>query len=57
MGKLVYLESPYAGDIEKNIKYARLCMKDSLDRGEYPFPSHDIGARKNVGNCSMLCFC
>ena len=40
MGKLVYLESPYAGDVEKNIKYAILCMKDSLDRGEYPFASH-----------------
>lgn len=50
MGKLVYLESPYAGDIEKNIKYARLCMKDSLDRGEYPFASHLLYTQENILN-------
>ena len=48
MGKLVYLESPYAGDVEKNIKYARLCMKDSLDRGEYPFASHLLYTQENI---------
>lgn len=36
----VILESPYAGDIERNIEYARLCMKDSLMRGESPIVSH-----------------
>ena len=50
MGKLVYLESPYAGDVEKNIKYARLCMKDSLDRGEYPFASHLLYTQENILN-------
>lgn len=48
MGKLVYLESPYAGDVEKNIKYARLCMKDSLDRGEYPFASHLLYTQESI---------
>ena len=48
MGKLVYLESPYAGDVEKNIKYARLCVKDSLDRGEYPFASHLLYTQENI---------
>ena len=48
MGKLVYLESPYAGDIEKNIKYARLCMKDSIDRGEYPFASHLLYTQESI---------
>ena len=48
MGKLVYLESPYAGDVEKNIKYARLCMKDSIDRGEYPFASHLLYTQENI---------
>ena len=48
MGKLVYLESPYAGDVNKNIKYARLCMKDSLDRGEYPFTSHLLYTQENI---------
>ena len=48
MVKLVYLESPYAGDVEKNIKYARLCMKDSLNRGEYPFASHLLYTQENI---------
>lgn len=30
--KRVILESPYAGDIERNVNYARLCIKDSLNR-------------------------
>lgn len=38
--KLVILESPYAGDIEKNTAYARLCVRDSLMRGESPIASH-----------------
>jgi hypothetical protein len=36
----VIIESPYAGDIEKNMAYARLCLKDSLLRGEAPIASH-----------------
>ena len=43
-GELVYIESPYAASdgytIEDNIEYAKLCMKDSLERGEFPFVSH-----------------
>ncbi len=38
--KRIILESPYAGDIERNIEYARLCVKDSLLRGEAPIASH-----------------
>lgn len=38
--KRVIIESPYAGDIERNIKYAKRCMWDSLKRGEAPFLSH-----------------
>jgi len=37
---LVIIESPYAGDVVRNERYAKLCMKDSLDRGEVPFVSH-----------------
>ncbi len=37
---LVIIESPYAGNIEKNTAYARRCMLDSLRRGEAPFASH-----------------
>ena len=36
----VILESPYSGDIEKNVAYARLCIRDSLSRGEAPIASH-----------------
>lgn len=36
----VIIESPYAGDVEKNIEYARQCMRDSLLRGEAPIASH-----------------
>ena len=38
--KRVILESPYAGDIQRNIKYARECLKDSIKRGEAPIASH-----------------
>jgi hypothetical protein len=36
----VILESPYAGDIERNVNYARLCVKHSLSLGEAPIASH-----------------
>lgn len=36
----VVIESPFAGDIEKNIAYARKCMADCLKRGEAPLASH-----------------
>lgn len=38
--KLVILESPYAGDVAANEEYARLCVRDSLSRGEAPIASH-----------------
>lgn len=38
--KLVIIESPYAGDIDANVKYARAAMRDSLNRGEAPIASH-----------------
>jgi len=38
--KLVILESPFAGDVSRNIRYARAATKDCLLRGESPFLSH-----------------
>lgn len=38
--RLVVLESPYAGDVEGHVEYARECMRDSLGRGEAPMASH-----------------
>lgn len=37
---LVNIESPYAGDIARNVAYARACMADCLKRGESPTASH-----------------
>lgn len=38
--KRVIVESPYAGDVDLNERYARACMLDSLGRGEAPYLSH-----------------
>ena len=37
---LVIIESPYAGEVERNVIYARRCIMDSLIKGEVPFASH-----------------
>lgn len=34
------IESPYAGDIERNTLYLRRALKDSISLGEAPFASH-----------------
>lgn len=36
----VIIESPFAGDIESNIAYARQCVRDSVHRNEAPIASH-----------------
>jgi hypothetical protein len=36
----VVIESPLAGDVERNTRYAQAAMRDSLARGEAPFASH-----------------
>jgi hypothetical protein len=38
--KLVIIESPYAGDLERNLTYAFRAMLHSMSRGEAPFASH-----------------
>jgi len=40
MTRRVVLESPYAGDVEGNIAYARACVRDAVMRGEAPIASH-----------------
>jgi hypothetical protein len=44
----VILESPYAGDIERNVAYARAAMRDSLLRGEAPIASHLLYTQPGV---------
>ena len=48
--KLVIVESPYAGDVDTNIKYARACVRDSLLRGEAPIASHLIYTQEGILN-------
>jgi hypothetical protein len=38
--RLVILESPYAGDIDGNVEYARKCVKHALMMGDAPIASH-----------------
>lgn len=37
---IVVIESPYAGDVENNVEYARKAMLHSLELGEAPYASH-----------------
>ena len=46
--KLVVVESPYAGDVDLNVKYARSCLRDCLERGEAPFASHLLYTQPGV---------
>lgn len=46
--RLVIVESPYAGDIEKNLTYLRECMRDCFSRGEAPFASHGLYTQPGV---------
>ncbi len=36
----VLIESPFAGNIERNIQYAKEAVLDCLKRGEAPYASH-----------------
>ena len=46
--KRVIIESPYAGDIERNVRYARAAMRHSLLQGEAPFASHLLYTQEGV---------
>lgn len=42
---IVIIESPYkaTGDeLQRNVRYVRACLRDSLKRGEAPFASHAL---------------
>lgn len=39
---LVVIESPFAGDTERNMAYLAACMRDSILRGEAPYASHGL---------------
>ena len=48
--RTVVLESPFAGDVELNVRYARACLRDCLLRGEAPFASHLLYTQPGVLN-------
>lgn len=46
--KRVIIESPYAGDVAENERYARAALRDSLMRGEAPIASHLLYTQPGV---------
>lgn len=42
------VESPYAGEVEANVAYARACLRDCLARGEAPIASHLLYTQSGV---------
>lgn len=63
----VILESPFAGQLSRNLTYARRALRDCLLRGEAPFASHllytqedvlddNIEVERNLGIESGLCW-
>ncbi len=45
---LVVIESPFAGDVEKNLRYLRAAMADCFKRGEAPYASHALYTQPGV---------
>ena len=48
MMRLVVIESPYAGDVDRNLRYVRAAMADCLRRGEAPYASHALYTQPGV---------
>jgi hypothetical protein len=46
----VIIESPYGGDVQRNLDYARKCVRDSLMRGESPIASHLLYTQPGILN-------
>jgi len=44
----IILESPYAGDIKRNIDYARECVRHSLSLGEASIASHLLYTQEGI---------
>ena len=46
----VILESPFAGDVNKNIRYARACVRDCVKQGDAPIASHLLYTQPGILN-------
>lgn len=42
------VESPYAGDVERNVRYARRALADAIRQGYAPFASHLLYTQQGV---------
>lgn len=45
---IAIIESPFAGDVERNLAYARAAMADCINRGETPLASHLLYTQAGV---------
>lgn len=36
----IIIESPYAGDVDRNLRYLRACCRHAVEQGDIPFASH-----------------
>lgn len=48
MMRRVIVESPYAGNVERNLKYLRAALADCFARDEAPFASHGLYTQEGV---------
>ena len=48
--KLVIVESPFGGDVKRNIRYLQACLRDCVLRGESPYASHGLLTQVGVLN-------
>ena len=46
--KRVVVESPYAGDVARNVAYEKAAVRDCLTRGEAPIASHLLFTQPGV---------
>lgn len=44
----VIIETPYAGDVVRNLRYLRACMRDCLNKGDAPFASYGLYTQEGV---------
>jgi hypothetical protein len=44
----IVIESPFAGNLCKNLKFLRACMRECLLRGEAPYASHALYTQEGV---------
>jgi hypothetical protein len=51
---IVIVESPYAGDVQRNVAYLRAAMRHCLLKGEAPFASHALYTQPGVLDDTIL---